>query len=76
MKQKILSCTVLMALVIVASVEGQRLLNATAAAQTSGARTEALNGTDWRAHLYMMAVELVKGRLLGCRDPSEQFLLR
>ena len=38
MKRKILSCAVLMALVIVASVEAQRILSTTVAAQTAGAR--------------------------------------
>ncbi len=38
MKRKILSCTVLMASVIAASVEGPRLLRTAAAAQTSAAR--------------------------------------
>lgn len=42
MKDKVLNCAVLMALVIVASVEGQRFLSATAAAQTPAARAGGL----------------------------------
>ena len=42
MKHKILSCAVLTALVIVAGVEGQRLLGTAAAAQTSSARAGAV----------------------------------
>src|SRR6266853_480150 len=42
MKRKILSCAVLMASVIAAVVEGQRLLGTVAAAQTSGARAGGL----------------------------------
>src|SRR6202790_2778784 len=38
MKRQVLSCAVLMALVIVASVEAQRILSTTVAAQTAGAR--------------------------------------
>src|SRR5260370_42424648 len=42
MKRKILSCAVLMASVIAASVEGPRLLRTAAAAQTSAARAGGL----------------------------------
>jgi len=42
MKNKILNCAILMALVIVASVEGQRFLSATVAAQTPAARAGGL----------------------------------
>jgi len=42
MKDKVLNCAVLIALVIVASVEGQRFLSATAAAQTPATRAGGL----------------------------------
>src|SRR3979490_733281 len=42
MKDKVLNCAVLIALVIVASVEGQRFLSATAAAQAPAARAGGL----------------------------------
>ena len=42
MKDKVLNCAVLIALVIVASVEGQRLLSTTAAAQTPATRAGGL----------------------------------
>ena len=42
MKDKILNCAVLIALVIVASVEGQRFLSTTAAAQTPATRAGGL----------------------------------